>query len=365
MKIAIIGSIWISIPPKNNGFGAQEYLAYQLAQGLISKGHEITLFASGDSQISGKLVSVTPKQVIDLPGHDSKTKDIFELLNLSEAFSRLKDFDLIHNHLLPYGLLFNFNNNTVPVVHTLHHVIYKDRADRYIYEKYAEQNFVSISNAQRKIFPKLNYVGTVYNGINPAQFPFKSKPGNDYILYLGRLKKYKGISTAIEIAKELGLKLMIAAPLPNPKQSDYQEVMRYWKEEIEPNLSEKIKYLGEIFGVKKTELLQNAKALIFPVEREEPFGMTVIEAMACGTPVVAYDRGAIAEIITPDSGFLVNHNLGKYGLLKSLKKLYTINSSQYEKMRQAARDRVEHHFTTDRMVNDYLKIYQNLIKKNG
>lgn len=350
MKIAIVASIWISVPPKGYGFGAQEYLAYYIAKILKEKGHDVTLFASGDSHTDAKLISVTPNQVCDMNFPDPKLKDMFELMNLSEAYKYSKDFDIIHNHLLPYGLLFA-NQNKTPIVHTLHHAIYKTRADIFLYQKYKNQNYISISNAQRKIVPELNYIDTVYNGIDPNFYKFKAESKGEYLLFLGRMKKYKGIHTAIEIAKRTDLKLKIASPMPNKNQSDYREVMGYYDKEIAPNVGENIEYINGVEGDDKIKLLQNAKALISPIERDEPFGMTVIEAMACGTPVIAYIGGAAAEIIKDgETGYLIPRD-DKNGLVDAVKNIDKID-------RHKCRELVENKFSVEKMVDNYEKIYK-------
>ncbi len=374
MKIGIVASIWIQVPPPNMGFGAQEYLAYQLVEGLIKKGHEVTLFASGESNTSGKLVSVTDTQVKDIQTDDYKIKDTFEMMNLEEAYKRAADFDIIHNHLLPYGLFFT-GFTTTPTVHTLHHQIYKTRGDIYAYLRYKDQNFISISDAQRHIVPQLNYIETVYNGIDQASFSYNETPEN-YLLYIGRIKKYKGIHTAIAVAKQTGMPLKIAGPAPQPSQPDYKEVNPYWEEEIKPHLGGNISYVGAVDGDEKLRLLQNAKALIFPVEREEPFGMTLIEAMSCGTPVIAYAQGASPEIVVDGkTGFLINRNdedirgkfqiaqTGTAGLVEAVTNLTALSSESSQTMRRASRKHVEDHFTIQRMVDGYESIYKSIVSK--
>jgi len=361
MKIGIIASIWIRIPPPGFGFGAQEYLAYELAEGLVKKGHEVTIFASADSKTSGKLVSVAPTGVGVMPSSDKKIKDMFELMNIHEAYKMSEKFDIIHNQLLPYGLLYADLFKT-PTVHTLHHVIYKDRSDIHLYQKFAKQNFISISHAQQKIMPELNYINTVYNGIDPTFYKYCDKPQGNYLLYLGRIKRYKGIHTAIHIAKKLHIPLKIAAPLPFPMQSDYEDVMDYWEKEVKPLLGGSIEYIGVLEGEAKVSMLQNAKALIFPVERPEPFGMTVIESMSCGTPVIAYENGALPELVKDgEQGFLVPP-LDIKQLEEKTKNLYDIAPGNYLTMREKARKQVEKYFTIDHMVDSYEKTYQKILQ---
>ena len=376
MKIAIVASIWISIPPKDLGFGAQETIAYYLARELGKRGHEVTVFATGKSN-ELKIVPIWDKPIEEVEFKDLNIKDTFELLNLSNAYSNAQNFDLIHNHLLPYGLLFAAGKTKTPTVHTLHHRIYKDRADFFIYDKYKEQSFVSISNSQREILPELNYISTVYNGVDSDYYSFQAAPSGDYLLYIGRMKKYKGIHIAIDIAIKKGLKLKIAAPLPHPEQPDFAEVNAYWEDEIHPRLKNKnIEYLGDVRGKEKVTLLQNAKALIFPTAREEPFGMTIVEAMSTGTPTIAFeDAGAVPEIIIDgESGFIVNlatnegsnfivKQVGEEGLIEAIDKLFNMPQASYLKMRQEARRRIEENFTIKIMVDNYEKTYAMLLNK--
>lgn len=365
MKIAIVASIWISVPPKGFGFGAQESLAYYIAEGLIKKGHEVTLFASSDSKTNANLVSVSEKQVMDIDFPDPRIKDIFELLNLEEAYKHASSFDIIHNHLLPYGLLFADLSN-IPTVHTLHHQIYKTRAEIFLYQRYKNQNYISISDQQRKIMPTLNYISTVYNGIDSNFYSFKKVPDSNYMLFLGRMKKYKGIHTAIQLAKKLGLKLIIASPLPNPKQTDYNEVIQYWNNEIKPYLGKDIQHVDNIGGEDKVSLIQNARVLISPNEREEPFGITLIEAMSCGTPVIAYNKGATSEIVADGkTGFLVNlENDKSVETLKlALEEIYNMDNDKYYVMRQDCREHVKNYFTVETMVENYEKVYQKVLNK--
>lgn len=391
MKIGIIASIWISNPPQEFGFGAQEYLTYHLAEGLKKRGHDVTLFASGDSRTSVNLVSVTPIQVIDITPSDNKIKDIFELMNISRAYKMAGEFDIIHDHLLPYGLLFAdlFPTKTI---HTLHHQIYHV-SDYYIYERYKDQKFITISNAQRNLKINnpspidvraygntplhLNYIGTVYNGIDPEFYKFKPKPDGHYLLYIGRMKRYKGIHTAIKIAQKLGLELKVATPLPNPSQPDFEDVNEYWEKDIKPQLGGNIQHIGPVSGSKKIEVLSDAKMLLFPIEREEPFGMTLIEAMACGTPVVAYNKGAMSEIIKDaQTGYLVNNGVespvkfatepkGFEGLTYAVEKIYHLPEADYLNMRKKSRQRVEDMFTIDKMVEGYEAVYNKVIGDRG
>jgi len=372
MKIAVIASIWISVPPVNFGFGAQEYLAYQIVEGLVKKGHQVTLFATGDSKTTAKLISVSPQQVKNIETTDLKIKDTFELLNLAEAFRDTTQYDVVHNHLLPYGTVFS-QFSKCPVIHTLHHEIKKTKADCYLYEKYKSQNYVSISNAQRNSFPQLNYVQTIYNGIDTNIFKFKEAAKNDYFLYIGRVKKYKGIHTAIGLAKKMGFRLKIATPTSIKSQPDYAEIEDYWTKEIAPHIGGNIEHILDVTEEQKVNLYQNAKALLFPLERAEPFGMTVIEAMSCGTPVISYALGSIPEIIYDGAtGYLVNPkagpkrviaNDGITGFEDAIRVIQTLKEPDYQRMRKNCRTIVDKSFTIEKMVDAYEELYKR-VKSN-
>lgn len=373
MKIGLIASIWISVPPKGFGFGAQEYLAWCIAEGLMKKGHDVTLFATADSKTTAKLVSIADQQIEDLTFPDSRIKDVFEMMNLSEAYKHAHDFDIFHNHLLPYGPLFSHFSPT-PTVHTLHHRIDKESADIFLYRRYKDQQYVSISNTQRNIVPELHYVDTVYNGVDTNFYTYQEKPKDNYLLYIGRMKKYKGIHSAIAVAKKLGLKLKIASPLPTATQSDYNDVMHYWEHDIKPALNADIEHIGILEGDEKVRLLQDAKVLLVPIEWEEPFGMTMIEAMSCGTPVIAFANGAAPELIVDaKTGYVVNQfatqsqhstitTTGLDGLIAATEKIYALSESEYSDMRTASRTHVEHAFSVEKMVDGYEAVYKKVLE---
>lgn len=375
MKIGIIASIWIKVPPADNGFGAQEYIVSCLAEGLIRRNHQVTLFASGDSKTRGRLISQIDKQVSDLNFSDSKIKDAFEIINLSAAYKIADQFDIVHNHLLPYGLPFA-NLSNIPTVHTLHHAVHLDRADIFFYKKYVNQNFISISNAQEKIIPELNYIKNIYNGIDENYYLFKELPDDDYILIIGRLKKYKGFHNAIRVANETKKSLRISAFLPNQNQRDYEEINDYWQNEIKPNVRDKVSFVGSVAGISKKEIYQNAKLSIVPIEWEEPFGMTIIESMACGTPVVAFARGSVPEVVKDgETGFIVNSSpedirgnfvikkTGIDGLCEAVERIYAMPEEEYRQMRRNCRAHVERNFTVERMVDEYEKVYEKILSK--
>ncbi len=234
--------------------------------------------------------------------------------------------------------------------------------------KFKHLNFISISNEFRTHFKSLNYIATVYHGLDLKYFPFNPNGGN-YLLWIGRASKHKGEDDAIEVAKKTGKKLLIGASLR-------QHTNDYFEKFIKPNLNDKITLIPNITFENTHKYYGQAKALLFPVKWKEPFGLIMIESMACGSPVIAYARGSTPEIIKDgETGFLVNPSeneiagnwiikkTGIAGLCEAVKKIYSMDKNQYLKMRQNSRKRVEQLFTVEKMVDEYEKVYQEILAK--
>ena len=352
LKVAQIAPLWFSIPPKK--YGGIERIVHFLTEELVKRGHEVTLFASGDSETKAKLVSVCPESLIKA-GY-SWQDPFWNLENLSTAFKRANDFDILHSHLDIWALPFQ-NLTKVPVLHTLHNQLYKASITREgerkstrleIFEKHKKETLaVFISKSERKNsaikFPK-SWV--VYNGIDVSQFKFNPNP-EDHFIWIARIDPYKGIENAIAAAEIAGVKLLLAGRL-DPYREDY------FKTKIKPHLSNKIKYLGELSGKELSDFYGKAKACLYPIEWEEPFGLIMVEAMACGAPVIAFDRGSVREVIKDGkTGFVVN-NIKE--MVKAIKKIDEIK-------RKDCRNWVEEKFNYQRMVDDYEKIYYEILKK--
>lgn len=354
LKIAQVAPLWFSIPPEK--YGGIEWIVYSLCEELTKKGHDVTLFASGDSKVPCKLVSVYPRGVLkDGVSWRDKT---YDMLNLSEAFSRASEFDIIHSHIDLWELYFPRFIKT-PCLHTIHNPLYSknERDSRlFIFEKFKNNNFVLISKAQKKLSRvKLNAT-VIYNGIRLQEFKFNPKPQN-HIVWAARIDKHKGIENAIEAAKKVNVKLILAGRL-DPLQREYFE------NNIRPHLGEQIQYFGEYSREQKSDFLGCARALLYPIEWEEPFGLIMAEAMACGTPVIAFDRGSVREIVKQGkTGFVVKSldkkgNININGLAKAIKKISQID-------RRACRAWVEENFTSEKMVENYEKVYQKIIEMNS
>ncbi|MBU0546888.1 MAG: glycosyltransferase family 4 protein [Patescibacteria group bacterium] len=345
MKIAQIAPFEEPVPPKK--YGGTERIVYHLTEELIKKGHKVTLFATGDSKTSAKLLPIFPRALRSIKiGQNLKARDAYKLIGLAKVIEILlkENFDIIHNHIgwrfLPFIKILK-----TKVVTTLHGPL-NIGYQRFIYQEFPNSYYISISKNQREPLPKLNFVGNVYNGINITSFPFKEKSGN-YLAFLGRMSPEKGPLEAIKIAKKTKMKLVMAAKIDIVDKE-------YFLKKIEPLIDNRmIKFIGEVGHKKKVQLLQNAKVLLAPINWREPFGLFLIESMACGTPVIAFKRGSVPEIIKDKkTGFIVK-NVDE--AVKSLKKIDQIN-------RRDCRKWVEEKFTSEKMANDYEKIYSKVLK---
>lgn len=355
LRIAQVSPLWYPVPPK--GYGGTEFVVSKLTEGLVKRGHKVTLFASGDSKTSAKLVSVTDKNLYsrNVPWLAPN----YNIQNLIEAFSREKDFDIIHTHIDQFDLLFRVHSK-VPTVATLHNMIWarwRKRTGEWYdleavtknYSRYPKLPYIAISNKYREVCPaKIRFAKTIYHGVNAEQLKFNKKP-SDYFVWLGRIVDIKGPHIAVELARKLGLKLVIAGVL----RSENDEA--YYRREIKPYLSSKIKSVGALNNPKeKSRVLGNAKALIYPLLWDEPFGIVLSEAMATGTPVIAFNRGAAGEIVKHgETGFLVKN---KQQMIRAIKNIDSIS-------RAKCRERVEKNFSIEKMVENHEKLYYQLINK--
>lgn len=339
MRIAQISSIIERTPPKK--YGGTERVVYALTEELVARGHEVTLFASGDSITTARLVSVLPKSIRDARLTDTYGTNIWTMHNIGMAYSMQQEFDVIHDHSGTLGLP-TANIANVPVVMTCHGPITAEV--KKIYQNLKNPYLVAISESQRYPAPGLHYAGTVHNGLPMDNFPFSEK-NDGYLLFVGRISMEKGVHIAIKVAQELDLPLVIAAKL--------DEVDRlYFREYVEPRLSETITWIGEVDTEKRNELMSRAICLLHPVTWREPFGLTIIEAMACGCPVVAIDKGSIPEIIkNGETGFVVQDT---ETMIDAVENISTI---ERERCRQHALE----NFSAKKMADRYEEIYHKII----
>ncbi len=340
MRIAQVAPLWERVPPP--AYGGIELVVGMLCEELVRRGHEVTLFASGDSITSAKLESVHP-QALRL---DTTIKDygIYEMLQLGWIYERAKEFDIIHSHMgcaaLPYANLVK-----TPTVHTLHGTFSPDNEKLFFKER--RQHYVSISESQREPRLNLNCVATVYNGIDPDIYEFHPTPQEPpYLAFLGRMSPEKGPHLAIEIAKRSGWHLKMAGKVDVVDRE-------YFRTEIEPHIDGKqIEFLGEANHVQKNLLMGQAVATLFPITWREPFGLVSIESMAAGTPVIAIALGATPEIIAH----------GKTGFLCSnVEECIAAIAPATQLSRYACREYVANKFSAQGMTDGYEAVYRQIL----
>jgi len=335
MHIAMLSPIAWRTPPRH--YGPWENVASLLTEGLVARGHDVTLFATADSQTKGTLHAICPQ------GYEedrSLIPKVWECLHISELFEHAEDFDIIHNNFDFLPLTYTGLIST-PVVTTIHG--FSSPGILPVYKKYNGKVFyVSISDADRS--PDLDYIKTIHHGIDIKQFDFQPEP-DDYLLFFGRIHHDKGAREALEIARACNKKLIMAGIIQDEA---------YYHQYVEPHLHDhNAVYAGSVGPVERNRLLGNACALLHPIQFDEPFGLSVIEAMACGTPVIAIDRGSMPELIeSGKSGFLVNavdEAIETVARIKEIDRAY-------------CRRHVERHFTVERMINEYIQVYEMILQ---
>jgi glycosyltransferase involved in cell wall biosynthesis len=340
MKIAQIAPLWERVPPP--AYGGIELVVGLLTDELVMRGHDVTLFASGDSITSAKLESVHP-QALRL---DANIKEcgIYEMLQLATVYERAAEFDIIHSHMgcaaLPYG-----NLTKTPTVHTLHGIFTPDNQKMFSYAK--AQPYVSISNSQRDARLGLNYTATVYNSVDVSShhfFPTADEPA--YLAFLGRISPEKGPHLAIEIAKATGIPLKMAGKV------DPVDV-EYYQTQIAPLVDGvHIQFLGEADHFLKNDLMGRAIATLFPITWREPFGLVTIESMAAGTPVIAMNLGAVPEIVVDGQNGFICNTVAE--CIAAVAKIPTISRAE-------CRTYVERKFGVEQMTAGYEAVYQQIV----
>jgi glycosyltransferase involved in cell wall biosynthesis len=341
LKVAVLAPPWFAVPP--TGYGGIEWVVSLLADGLVEAGHDVTLFASGDSHTKARLAAVFPEAPSRQIGRTS-----WELRHALSCFERAAEFDIINDHTGMLGATLGATVST-PVVHTVHGPL--DGGPGEIYEQIShvapQIGLISISMNQRKPKPDLNWIANCPNALDLSVYPVMPHRG-DYLLFLGRMSPDKGAHRAVAVARETGLPLKLAGKMQEPKEREY------FHELVEPHLVDGIEYMGEVTHGEKVELLQNARATLFPIEWEEPFGLVMIEAMACGTPVIATRWGAVPEVIEDGrSGIIVDHYREMPAALERADKLEPLELRRY----------VVEEFSPERMVRDYVRAYESAISR--
>ena len=336
MRIAQVAPLYESVPPQFYG-GTERVVSY-LTEELVRQGHDVTLFASGDSITAARLLPLCPRALrldkfcVDQLAH--------HILMLERVFQHASEFDVIHFHVdyLHFPLS---RRHSKPHITTLHGRL--DLPDLVpLYQEFREMPVVSISDSQREPLPWLNWQATVHHGLPPHLFTFHEGPGK-YLAFLGRISPEKRVDRAIQIAKRVGMELKIAAKVDAVDRE-------YFNHTIKPLLNDPIvDYIGEIGEMQKDEFLGNAYALLFPIDWREPFGLVMIEAMACGTPVVAFRQGAVPEVLDDGvTGFIVD------GLEEAVKAVERVSTLSRKQCRQV----FDRRFAVSRMAKDYVTLYQ-------
>jgi glycosyltransferase involved in cell wall biosynthesis len=336
LRIAQVAPVATSIPPLKSG--SIEAVTSLLTEGLVARGHEVTLFATGDSRTSATLHATFPKGYRE--DADIWPWELCELLNLAAAIERADAFDVIHYQAEYYPLSLAFTRICpLPLVQTLHHAPQAEEIA--LWSKYPDALFVAISHEQARLMTGLNVTGIVYHGMDERLLPFQPVP-EDYLVFLGRFTPGKGVLQAIDVARRTGMRLLLAAA-----ENDY------YREQVAPQVDgQQVVYMGEVDQQAKAKLLGGARALIYPVQSAEPFGLVLAEAMMCGTPAAALDRGAVSEVVEHGVNGGVFPTLD--ALIDGLRDVVALDRAT---VRRTAVER----FGVDRMVDGYLDIYSRLV----
>jgi glycosyltransferase involved in cell wall biosynthesis len=337
LRIAHVGPVATSIPPPKSG--SVQTMTSLLTEGLVARGHDVTLFATADSKTTATLHALYPRGYWD----DSAMWpwELYEMLNLSAAVERAADFDIIHYESLYYPISLAFGRLTpTPILQTLHHA--PSDVEVELWSRYPEAPFVAVSQEQARLLSRVNVVATILHGVDTDRFAYRDIP-DDYLLFLGRFTEGKGVLQAIEVARRVGMRLILAAA---------EEA--YYREHVAPHVDNRqIVYVGEADFEAKVKLYGGARALLYPVQVQEPFGLVLVEAMACGTPVAALDRGAVREVVDTGVTGVVYEDLDQ--MINQLDRVLALD-------RRGVRQRAVARFSVDRMVDEYVAVYGRLVE---
>jgi glycosyltransferase involved in cell wall biosynthesis len=339
MRIAQVSPLFESVPPR--GYGGTERVVSYLTEALVELGHEVTLFASGDSETRARLVAPVQRSLrLDLA---TSQPIVPHLLLLEQAYRRDAPFDVIHTHVDVWALPFA-RRSRIPTLFTLHGRLDLEELEP-LYREYGEQWLVSISNSQRQPLGEARWMATVHHGLPRDLYRFHPNPGS-YLAFIGRASPEKRLDRAIEIAVRTNTPLRIAAKV------DRSDAL-YFRKVIKPLLHHPlIEWVGEVDDRSKDDFLGNAMALLFPIDWPEPFGLTMIEALACGTPVIAWEHGSVREVIEHNvTGFLCD-DIG--AAVRAVHRLDRLS-------RRACRTAFEERYTAERMAQDYVRCYERML----
>jgi len=337
MRIAHVAPVATTIPPPLSG--SVETMTSLLTEGLVERGHDVTLYATADSKTSARLNALYERGYwVD---ENMWPWELYEMLNLAAAVENAADYDIIHYEAAYYPMSLAFARlSPTPIVQTLHHS--PSAAETKLWLRYPEAPFVAISREQANLLAGLNVVDIVLHGVDTDGFRFRERP-DDYLLFLGRFTEGKGVLQAIEIARRVGMKLILAAA-----------EVDYYRERVAPHVDgRQIVYAGEVNFAEKVALYGGARALLYPIQAREPFGLVLAEAMACGTPVAALDRGAVREIVEDGVTGIVFENLEQ--MSTDLHRVLALD-------RKRVHDRAVARFGVARMVDEYVAVYTRLVE---
>ncbi len=375
MRIALIAPIEETVPPRK--YGGTEWIVYHIAHGMGLRGNQVDLYAPGDSPRSDtyNLIPTVPQSIRTVPRYaESHSRDAVKFTSLSETVKKVnsREYDIVHNHASWRYILFTPLLKQLPL--TTHHGPLNIAHQTEVFAHYSHLPYVSISDNQRRDLPSLNFVSTVYNGVDLESFKFdesRKVGANAPMLFLARMSAEKGAISAARAAGSAHRKLIVAAKVDTVDKV-YYELFR------KSAMNQYVSFEGEIDHSHRLELLQSARCLIIPIQWEEPFGLMFVEAMACGTPVISYSRGSAPEIIADGTtGYLVNQSeeynrgtwtvkkTGEDGLTEAIQRIYSLPEAEYYRMRAACRAHVEKRFSVETMVSAYDRVYKTLALKNN
>ena len=340
MRIAILSPVWFPVPPTR--YGGIEWIVSLLAEGLVERGHEVTLFASGDSETEANLVAVFQEAPSEFIGQTN-----YELHHALACFEQAEEFQIVNDHSGPLAAALGAGSPT-PVVHTVHGPLNRRAGELYEQiDRFAPRvGLISLSMNQRSPLPHLNWIANCPNALDLSLYPVHPHKG-DYLLFIGRMSPDKGAHRAVEVAEQLGVPLKLAGKMQELREEEFFDAA------VRPHLSGEIEYLGEVSHAEKVDLLQNARATLFPIEWAEPFGLVMIESMACGTPVIATRHGAVPEVIDDGrTGIIVEEHTEMPAALERADRIDPMDCRRY----------VEERFSKERMVADYEAAYAKALE---
>jgi glycosyltransferase involved in cell wall biosynthesis len=343
LRIAILSPVWFPVPPPR--YGGIEWIVALLADGLVESGHDVTLFASGDSETKAKLACVFAEAPSEFIG-----TTLHELHHALACFEQADEFDIVNDHSGPLAASLGAGSRA-PVVHTVHGPLNRRAGELYEQiDRFAPRvGLISLSMNQREPLPHLNWIANCPNALDLSLYPVHPHRGS-YLLFLGRMSPDKGPHRAIEVAQNVGLPLKLAGKRQELREEEFFEAA------VRPHLGGDIEYLGEVSHAEKVDLLQNARATLFPIEWAEPFGLVMIESMACGTPVIATRHGAVPEVIEDGrTGIIVDDHTEMAGVIERADALEPLECRRY----------VEERFSKERMVADYEGAYRKALGDAG